>query len=175
MQNRAITAQNFSNRRQGTNILELLLALSILSVSLYPIVYIFRIAHPPRQKTHTEYLATLLAHHAMETIIAKKALDPAYLPMMSDDQPVVESADAIANVSEYFRDISEKGENLNEDDSQLYWSLKQFNCRIDTYYLEGALFKAIVYVSYIKDGRTMKVFFERLLSQSDEPEAGESQ
>lgn len=175
MQIRANSAQQLTNGRQGSNILELLLALAILSVSLYPIVYIFRIAHPPRQKTHTEYLATLLAHHAMETIIARKALDSAYLPTMSDPEPVVQSADAINHVSEYFRDITESGENISEDsDSQLFWSLKQFNCSIDTYYLEGALFKAIVYVTYLKDGRTMKVFFERLLSQSEALPQGEA-
>lgn len=167
--------QHFGKSRQGTNIMELLLALAVLSVSLYPIVYIFRIAHPPRQKTHTEYLATLLAHHAMETIIARKSVDPSYLPMMSDAEPVVQTADAISHVSEYFRDISASEENINESsDPQLYWPLKQFNCSIDTYYLDGALFKAIVYISYIKDGRTMKVFFERLLSQIDEEETGES-
>lgn len=167
MNNRVLPAKIIRNRR-GTNILELLLALAILSVSMYPIVYIFRIAAPARQKTQTEYLATLLAHHAMETIIARRLIDPEYLPAMSDPEPVVQSSDSVSNVSQYFRDISEKGENINEsNDSQLFWPLKQFNCQIDTYYLEGAMFKVIVYVSYLKDGRNMKVFFERLLSRSE--------
>jgi hypothetical protein len=156
------------NKRRGINILELLLALSILSVSMYPIVHIFRIAHPPRQKTHSEYLATLLAHHVMETIIARKAKDPSYLPDMSNPEPIVQTSDAVAHVSEFFREIGETGESISEQDNQqLFWSLKEFSCNIDTYYLEGALFKPIVYISYVKDGRNMRVFLERLLSQTD--------
>ncbi len=167
MKDCVLPARLIKNRR-GTNILELLLALAILSVSMYPIVYIFRIAAPAKQKTQTEYLATLLAHHAMETIIARRLLDPQYLPVMSDPEPVVQSSDSVSNVSQYFRDISEKGENINENnDSQLFWPLKQFSCQIDTYYLEGAMFKVIVYVSYLKDNRNMKVFFERLLSRTE--------
>ncbi|MBU1108778.1 MAG: hypothetical protein KKB51_19030 [Candidatus Riflebacteria bacterium] len=157
--------------KQPTNILELLLALSILSVSMYPLVYIFRISQIPRQKTQTEYLATLLAHHVIETIVARKSVDPSFLPFMSDAEPVVQSADSVAPVSNYFRGICENGENITENGpSQLFWHLKQFNCQIDTYYLEGALYKVIVYISYQNEGRNMRVFFERLLPQSDSVE-----
>lgn len=172
MKKRVSPTITFNAGRRGSNILELLLALAILSVSMYPIVYIFRIATPAKQKTQTEYMATLLAQHAMESIVARRLIDPDYLPTMSDPEPVVQSSDSVANVSPYFRGISEKGENFNEaDDAPLYWSLKQFNCQIDTYYLEGDIFKVIVYVSYQKDGRNMKVFFERLLSRTEKDEA----
>ncbi len=153
-------------RRTGTNLLELLLALSILSGALYPIVYIFKMAQPARKKTQTEFLATLLTHHVVETIIAAKIQNPEYLPPMTESQPVVQTDNAVAQVSEYFRHISGNDEPIVEDDpSQLYWSLKQFNCRVDTYYLEGLLYKAIVYMTYEEDGRAMKVFLERLLTQ----------
>ncbi|MEW6711600.1 MAG: hypothetical protein AB1403_17385 [Candidatus Riflebacteria bacterium] len=152
--------------RKGTNLLELLLALSILSGALYPIVYIFRMAQPVKKKTQTEFLATLLTHHIIETIVASKIANPDYLPPMTETQPIVQSDNAVANVSDYFRHISDQGETITESDtSQLYWSLKQFSCRVDTYYLEGFLYKAIVYITYEKDGRPMKVFLERLLSQ----------
>lgn len=147
--------------------MELLLALSILSAALYPVVFIFRIASPPRQKNHNEYLATLLAHHVVETIVARRAKNPAFLPAMSDSEPVVQSAGSVEPVSQFFRSISDNGESITENDSsQLFWSLKPFNCQIDTYYLDGNLFKAIVYITYQKEGRTMKVFFERLLPQN---------
>ncbi|PKL50456.1 MAG: hypothetical protein CVV42_02880 [Candidatus Riflebacteria bacterium HGW-Riflebacteria-2] len=162
-------------RKQPANILELLLALSILSVSMYPLVYIFRISQVPRQKTQTEYLATLLAHHVIETIVARKSVNPTFLPFMSEAEPVVQSSDSVAPVSYYFRGIGEDGENIRENDTtQLFWHLKQFNCQIDTYYLEGALYKVIVYISYLNEGRKMRVFFERLLPQSaDKNDIGE--
>ncbi len=161
-------------QRRGINILELLLAMAILSVSLYPIVYIFRLARPIYQKTHTEYLATLLAHHTMESIIARKMNDKSYLPTMSDPQPIVETSESVSHVSSYFRGLSRTGDNFNEkEDPELFWSLKQFNCQIDTYYLEGNVFKVIVYVLYEKEGRKMRVFFERLLSRSEEEYPGD--
>ncbi len=153
-------------RRNGTNLLELLLALSILSGALYPIVYIFKMSRPTQQKTQTEYLATLLTHHVVETIVANKIANPDYLPPMTEPQPVVQSDNAVAQVSDYFKHASDKNEAIVENDSsQLFWSLKQFNCRVNTYYLEGFLYKAIVYITYQKDGKEMKVFLERLLAQ----------
>ncbi|PKL42553.1 MAG: hypothetical protein CVV41_13450 [Candidatus Riflebacteria bacterium HGW-Riflebacteria-1] len=163
-------------QKHSANILELLLALSILSVSMYPLVYIFRISQTPRQKTQTEYLATLLAHHVIETIVARKSIDPAFLPLMSDAEPVVQSADSVAPVSHYFKGICETGENITENDpAQLFWHLKQFNCQINTYYLEGDLYKVIVYISYQNEGRNMRVFFERLLPQRDSNKAEEDE
>lgn len=161
------------NRRKksdkSANILELLLALALLSVSMYPLVYIFRISQAPRQKSQTEYLATLLAHHVIETVVARKSADPAFLPLMSDPEPVVQSTDSVAPVSYYFRGICENGENICENDpNQLFWQLKQYSCQIDTYYLEGELYKVIVYISYLNEGRKMRVFFERLLPQTEE-------
>lgn len=153
-------------RRNGTNLLELLLALSILSGALYPIVYIFKMSRPTIQKTQTEYLATLLTHHVVETIVANKIANPDYLPPMTESQPVVQNDNSVTQVSDYFRYASEKGEAIVENDpSQLFWPLKQFSCRVNTYYLEGFLYKAIVYITYQKDGKEMKVFLERLLAQ----------
>ncbi|GAB4273924.1 MAG: hypothetical protein Kow0029_13920 [Candidatus Rifleibacteriota bacterium] len=154
--------------RRGTNLLELLLALAILSGSLYPIVYIFKMAQPAREKTQNEFLATLLAHHVAETIVAGKIANKDYLPQMSEAKPVVSIADSAQQVSEFFKYISEKGEPVVEDDaSQLYWPLKQFNCQLDTYYLEGLLYKVIIYITYNEDGRKMKVFLERLMAQPE--------
>lgn len=160
-----------NNRRQGTNLLELLLALSILSAALYPIVYIFKLAAPPKQKTQTEYLATLLAHHVIETIVAKHASNPSFLPTMEEGAPLVQSSGSVEPVCEYFRFISESGGDIIEEDaSEMFWSLKPFKCQIDTYYLDSALFKVIVYITYQQEGRDMKVFFERLLSQTSASE-----
>jgi len=168
MENHIDSAAQPKSHKQPANILELLLALAILSVSMYPLVYIFRISQVPRQKTQTEYLATLLAHHVIETIVARKSVNPSFLPFMSEAEPVVQSSDSVAPVSHYFRGIGEDGENITENDpGQLYWHLKQFSCQIDTYYLEGALYKVIVYISYLNEGRKMRVFFERLLPQAD--------
>jgi len=153
-------------RRKGSNILELLLALSILSAAMYPIIYIFKMARPEVEKTQNEFLATMLVHHVIETIIANKIKDPDYLPQMTDSQPVVQSDNRVRNVSDYFRFIGDNDGPVKENDqNQLYWTLKQFNCQVDTYYLEGLLYKVIVYITYEHEGRQMKVFLERLLAQ----------
>ena len=54
----------------GTSLIEMLLALAILSISMYPIVYIVNIAMPVTVHNDDEYLATMLAHHVIETIVA---------------------------------------------------------------------------------------------------------
>jgi hypothetical protein len=155
-----------SQLRSGTSLMELLLALAVLSAAMYPVVFIFRIGNPPKQTNHQEYTATLLAHHVIETIVARRAVNPSYLPAMSEPEPVVESAEHVEPVSQYFRNISANNDSITEtNDSQLFWTLKPFKCQIDTYYLDGNLFKAIVYITYQREGRTMKVFFERLLPQ----------
>lgn len=162
----ATSYNSAAHRRRGTNLLELLLALAILTGALYPLVYIFRMAIPAQQKTQTELLATLLAHHVMETIVAKKLEDPDYLPQMTEVEPLVMMPGSVAPVSEYFRHMSDSGGILErEEDSELYWPLHQYKCQVDTYYLEGSLYKVIVYISYEQDGRTMRVFLERLFAQ----------
>lgn len=151
-------------KRKGTTLIEMLLVLSILSVSMYPLVYIINIAVPPKINNDDEYMATLLAHHVIETIVARRAKDPYYLPQMCQSTPVVSTEGAHPIVNEYFANIAEyNGPITSTNEPQLYWSLNKFNCHADTYYLDENMFKIIVYVTYQKDGRTMKVFFERLL------------
>ena len=148
-----------------TNLLELLLALAILSASLYPIAYIFKLGRPSIKKTQIEFLATLLAHHVMESIVAAKNLDSDYLPMMTEKESIVETHNSISNLSEYFAKASESNLPIDDKD-ELYWSLKPFKCKVDTYYLEGSIYKVIVYISYLKEGKEMRVFLERLLATS---------
>ena len=156
--------------------MELLLAMAVLSAAMYPIVFIFRIGSPPTQSNQQEYMATLLAHHVIETIVAMRAQNPSYLPTMSEPEPVVQSAENVEPVSQYFRHISSSSESITEiDDPQMFWSLKPYRCQIDTYYLTDRLFKAIVYITYQREGRTMRVFFERLLPQKHFQADGESE
>lgn len=151
---------------KGTNLLELLLALSILSASMYPLVYIFKMAQPAAEKTQNEFLATLLCHHVTETIIANKIKNSDYLPQMTDSEPVVQSENSVQQVSEYFANVTELNRPIEESENpRLYEHLKPFKCQVDTYYLEGMIYKSMVYVSYMQDKRKMKVFLERLLAQ----------
>ena len=150
---------------KNTNLLELLLALAVLSVSLYPIVYIFKLGQPTVKRTQKEFLATLLAHHVIETIVAAKNANPDYLPLMTAKEQVVETGNSVNNLSEYFLNASPNNLPIMRNDG-LYWSLKPFKCKVDTYYLEGSIYKVIVYISYFKEGKEMKVFLERLLASS---------
>lgn len=160
---------------KGTNLLELLLALSILSASLYPLVYIFKMAQPEAEKTQKEFLATLLCQHVIETIVANKIQNPDYLPQMTDSEPVVQGKTSVQQVSEYFAKLSQKNRPIEENDnSRLYEHLKPFKCQVDTYYLEGMIYKTMVYISYMQDKRKMKVFLERLLAQPSMVETEES-
>ena len=148
-----------------TNLLELLLALAILSASLYPIAFIFRLSRPSIKKTQQEFLATLLAHHVIESIVATKGQDADYLPQMTEKESIVEMDNSVMSVSEYFANASEQGISIAENDD-LYWSLKPFRCKVDTYYLEGSIYKVIVYISYVEEGKDMRVYLERLLTSS---------
>ncbi|MGM0598760.1 MAG: hypothetical protein ACQETH_02975 [Candidatus Rifleibacteriota bacterium] len=151
---------------KGTNLLELLLALSILSASMYPLVYIFKMAQPTPEKTQNEFLATLLCHHVAETIIANKIENPDYLPQMTDSEPVVQGSNSVQQVSEYFANLTPQNRPIEESENpRLYNHLRPFKCRVDTYYLEGMIYKSMVYISYLQDKREMKVFLERLLAQ----------
>lgn len=152
----------------GTSLIEMLLALAILSISMYPLVYIVNIAMPEKVHNDDEYLATMLAHHVIETIVAKRAKDPTYLPSMTSKSSVVNVVGSSELVSEYFRDLPEYNAPIMENiDPQLYWALNKFKCQTETYFLDENMFKVIVYITYEKDGREMKVFFERLLPQPE--------
>lgn len=152
-------------KEHKTNLLELLLALAILSASLYPIAFIFRLSKPSIKKTQQEFLATLLAHHVIESIVATKRQDTDYLPQMTEKEAVVEMNNSTVGLSEYFVQSSEQNIPIGENDD-LYWSLKPFRCKVDTYYLEGSIYKVIVYISYKEEGKEMRVSLERLLTSS---------
>lgn len=154
--------------KSGISLIEMLLALAILSVCLYPIAYITCIANtvsPGITQSDDECLATLLAHHIMETIIAKRGCNSAYLPSMSKQAPVVQTS--AGEINEYFKDFSDSNPKTVTADKQLLEKLSKFSCSVDTYYLDDNMFKVIVYVTYKRDGREIKTFFERLFTQGD--------
>ena len=153
-------------RRVGASHIELLLVLAMLSVAMYPLAYIFNLAMPPKAGDSDEYLAAMLAHHVMETIIAKRAKDSSYFPVMSSSRPVVSTLGSKEEICEYFANLSGYSGAVTESvDPRLFRFLNKFKCSIDTYYLDENMFKIIVYVTYLKEGAERKVFFERLLPQ----------
>ena len=159
-----------SVNRKALSLLETLLVLAILSVSIYPLAHIIYISMPLSLHTDDEYMATLLAHHVMETIVAKRAKDPSYIPSVSEASPVVLPPGSSEKVSEYFSNFKEYNGPVNEkNDPQLYWAINKFKCKVDTYFLDKGMFKVFVYIIYQKDGREMKVFFERLLPLNESP------
>ena len=142
------------------SLIELLLALAILSVSLYPIVHIAHIYSLPAVDSNDNLQATMLAHHVMETIKTQRANDSHYLPSQASDFQKI--------VAEYFAKVFQCSEARRENqDLLLKTALDKYKCSIDTYFLDEKLFKVIVYVTYKKDGRNRKVFFERLFTQKN--------
>lgn len=148
----------------GTAVVELLLAACLLSVALVPLFYILRFTKLPVVKSESDFMATLLAHHAVETIVAQNLFDPKVLPTITGDEPVVVKPYGYRYVSPYFREILNHWNGLEEADNPvLFWAMKQFSCNVDTYYLEDNLFKAIVYIDWEERGRPKRIFLERLL------------
>ena len=150
--------------KKALSLFETLLVMAILSVSIYPLVHIIYISMPISSHSDDEYMATLLAHHVMESIVAKRAKDPSYIPSVSEACPVALPSGSSDKISEYFSFFKEYNGSITEtNDPQLYWAIKKFKCKVDTYFLDKDMFKVFVYIIYQKDGREMKVFFERLL------------
>jgi hypothetical protein len=128
------------------------------------VVFLVHLSAPNKLSSQNEYLATLLAHHATETLIAQKALDKAYLPKIAQNLPVVVKTNSAEQSHPYFNGLLPNGQDLNETtDPILFWAFTPFTLSIDNYLLDNNLFKAICKVSYIKDSKTMQIFFERLL------------
>lgn len=157
--------------RRGESLLELLLAACLMTVALVPLFQVYRLSRPPERASDMEFSATLLARHVIERIIALRKADPAYLPGMTSEEPVVAPADGFQPVSEHFRALfgHENGIDRNELPA-LYEALEPFRCRVDTYYLDGGSYKIIVYIEYEEAGRPKRVFLERLLPAPATPD-----
>ena len=150
--------------KKGMTLIETLLILAILSVALVPLVHIINMASPSESHADDEYLAVLFAHHVIEEIIAKRALNPNFLPTVCQASPIVLNPEDSNKVNEYFNYFEEfKGAITEKNSPQLYWAMKKYKCKVDTYLLDSDMFKVIVYVSYLKEGREIKVYLERLL------------
>lgn len=151
-----------NKNKKAVSLIEILLILAILSIAIVPFVHIISLSIPVDSHTDDEYMATLLAQHVMETIIAKRIKNPGFLPSVSESKPIV-SLNQTDKISEYFDYFEEfKGPVTKKQDSQLYWAIDKFKCKVDTYLLDSNLFKVVVYIIYQKDGREMKVYLERL-------------
>lgn len=151
--------------RRGESLLELLLAACLMTVALVPLFQLYRISRAPERKSEMEFTATLLARHVIERIVALRHADPAYLPGMTPEEPIVSTADGFQAVSEHFKGLFGRENGIEKtDNGDLFTALEPFRCRIDTYYLDGGYYKVIVYIQYEESGRTKRVFLERLLT-----------
>ncbi|MBP7635878.1 hypothetical protein KBA41_17070, partial [Candidatus Ozemobacteraceae bacterium] len=152
-------------RKCAESLLELLWAACLMTVALVPLIQLYRISRAPERKSEMEFTATLLARHVVERIVALRNADPAYLPGMTPEEPIVSTADGFQAVSEHFKGLFGRENGLEKaDNTDLFATLEPFRCRIDTYYLDGGYYKVIVYIHYEENGRTKRVFLERLLS-----------
>ena len=150
-----------NKNKKAVSLIEILLILAILSIAIVPFVHIISLSIPIDSHTDDEYMANLLSQHVMETIIAKKIKNPNFLPSVSESKPIVSNqTDKISEYFDYFEEF--KGPITKNQDSQLYWAIDKFKCKVDTYLLDSNLFKVVVYIIYKKDGREMKVYLERL-------------
>ncbi len=166
-----VTKRRRAFSRPGQGLLELLLAASIFTVALVPLMYLFRLSRPPEKTSEMEFTATLLAHHVMEKILAEKLSDPRYLPPVTSEDPTVVIPGKLQPVSEFFRGILGKETGLEEtDQAKLYWLLKPFSCQVNNYYLDDYIYKIIVYITYEEEGKNKRVFVEHLLHHPPSPE-----
>lgn len=173
--NRVTCRSSVRVRRNGESLLELLLAACLMTVALVPLFQLYRLSRAPEQKSEMEFSATLLARHVIEQIIALRHADPSYLPEMTPEEPIVSTTDGFQAVSEHFKGLFGRETGLEKtDNSDLYNALKPFRCRIDTYYLDGGYYKIIVYIHYEENGRSKRVFLERLM-RAPTASSGENQ
>lgn len=146
--------------------MELLFATCILSISLAPLFYIFNFTRKTQEQSELEFTASLLAQHVMEEIVGYCQAHPDAIPPMTQEEPIVLSAGMTRKVSEYFREILDSHDGIDEGQPELFWAMKPFSCQVDTYFLEANLYKVIVYILYEEAGRKKRVFVERLVSRS---------
>lgn len=148
----------------GATLIEILLCFAILSASLYPIAFLFQHIGIDDRNSKKEFLATLLAHHATETLIAKRSLDASYVPQIANRMPVAMQTDSPLVPHEYFKAITPNGNcitNLNKP--KIFNEIKDFTFSIATYLIDTRFYTAICTIHYSEKGKQKQVFFQRLL------------
>ncbi|MBF0405935.1 MAG: hypothetical protein HQM10_01170 [Candidatus Riflebacteria bacterium] len=173
-------------RKSGVGILELLGVACILSLSIGPLFHLMKLTRMAEQKSEMEFMATLVAHHVMERIVALSQKNPEKLPPMSSEKPVIMQPEQNEPESDYFSFTDGKYKTLSSEDSpELFSALSPFKCQVDTYFLEDSLYKIIVYVIFEENQIKKRIYLERLLvlknttgnsssQQFEEPVTGES-
>ena len=153
--------------KKNLSLIELLVVLTILSVSFFPLTQIINLAsRKTRSNNDSFFIATMIAHHVMESIIAKRDANPNWLPSVCDYKSIVLASDT-ESVNEYFDTFVEyDGAITQAKDSRLFETLKKYKCRIDSYFLEKDLFKIVVYITYLEDKIEKKIYLERILSHN---------
>ena len=170
MYNVTVNLSNRFRKPRGSSLMELLFATCVLSLSLAPLFYIFNFTRRTQEQSELEFTASLLAQHVMEEIVGFCRTNPDAIPPMTGEEPVVMSAGMPRNISEYFREILDTHEGIDETrHPELYWAMKPFTCQVDTYFLEPNLYKVIVYILYEESGQKKRIFVERLVSRSGKP------
>lgn len=144
--------------------MEILLCFAILSVSLYPIAFLFQHAGIDEKSSDGEMLATMLAHHATETLIAMRAKDASYIPQSAKNAPVAMRTDSPNVPHEYFKSINADGTCItNLNNPKLFELIKDYAFTIDTYLRDTRFYKTICKINYSQNGSNKQVFFERQL------------
>ena len=148
----------------GATLIEILLCFAILSTSLYPIAFLFQNFGINNKTSEKEFLATLIAHHATETLIAKRSIDPSYIPKMTSNAPVAMKSEIPEIPHEYFESITASGSYITDsNESKLFNVIKDFTFTIDTYLLDTRFYKVICKINYNENNKNKQIFFERQL------------
>lgn len=170
-----ISQKSKNKYADSATLIELLICLAILSSTLYPLVYMLQLSRPKHPSSQNEYLATLLAHHATEALVAKRALSPDYLPEIVSNSPVVVHKNSANRPHTLFDSLMPDGAQMNEtNDSEVFWAFKPFNFSIDTYIADNNFYKVICQVNYTSNNLKSRIYFDKLISlnQSTSPANG---
>lgn len=150
--------------RIAFTLFETLIIITILSLCLSPTFYILRQLQPVSSEIETQLdiIATLIAHHILETIIAQL-----YSSSHKCLPEIISSEQQFTN-SKYFETIKNALSNSkivenHKISDKILSTLEKFKIKIENYFLDNNLFKLVITIKYNDIHENKKIIIDRVI------------